>query len=80
MIKNTTIDKDMPIGKLTKIIDYLPPPGELVQAEANVKITILVRKSSINFFKKQATRYHTKYQKMMREVLDRYATSYQVVN
>ena len=70
----------MPIGRLTKIADYLPPPGELVQAEDNVKITILVRKSSINFFKKQASRYHTKYQKMMREVLDRYATSYQVAS
>ena len=70
----------MPIGKLTKIADYLPPPSELVQAEDNVKITILVRKSSINFFKKQANRYHTKYQKMMREVLDRYATSHQVAS
>jgi predicted DNA binding CopG/RHH family protein len=76
-MKNKTHDKNMPIGKLTKIVDYLPPPSELVQAEDNVKITILIKKSSINFFKKQANRYHTKYQKMMREVLDRYATSHQ---
>ena len=69
-------DPNMPIGKLTRVADYLPPPGELVAPEENVKITILVKKSSVDFFKKQANRYHTKYQRMMREVLDRYATHY----
>ena len=67
-------DKNMPVGKLTQIADYLPPPGELIEVEDNVKITILIKKSSVDFFKKQAHRYHTKYQRMMREVLDRYAT------
>ena len=76
-MKNKMTDKNMPVGKLTKVVDYLPPPGELIQPEDNVRITIHIRKSSINFFKKQAHRYHTKYQKMMREVLDRYATSHQ---
>ena len=67
----------MPIGKLTRVADFLPPPSELVPVEQNVKITILLKKSSVNYFKKQANRYHTKYQKMMREVLDQYAVRHQ---
>ncbi len=70
-------DADMPIGKLTRVADFLPPPSELVPVEQNVKITILLKKSSVNYFKKQANRYHTKYQKMMREVLDQYAVRHQ---
>jgi predicted DNA binding CopG/RHH family protein len=71
------IDKNMPIGALTRVKDFLPSPEKLAPAEENVKITILLKKSSIDFFKKQASRHHTKYQRMMREVLDRYALSYQ---
>ena len=67
----------MPVGKLTRIADFLPPPSELVPAEPNVKITILLKKSSVNYFKKQANRHHTKYQKMMRAVLDQYALRHQ---
>ena len=73
------MDENMPIGKLTQVPDFLPSPAELVKPEAHVRITILLKKSSVDFFKKQAHRYHTKYQKMMREVLDRYATRHEVV-
>ena len=78
-MKKRASNKDMPIGKLTRIADFLPPPGELVPAEPNVKITILLKESSVNYFKKQASRYHTKYQKMMRAVLDQYAVHHQAV-
>jgi len=76
-MKRKMSDADMPIGKLTRVADFLPPPSELVPVEQNVKITILLKKSSVNYFKKQANRYHTKYQKMMREVLDQYAVRHQ---
>lgn len=68
---------DMPIGKLTKINDFLPPPTELAKAEQTQKITIALKKSSIEFFKRAARRNHTKYQRMIRELIDRYATQYQ---
>jgi|GEM_PF-2498177 len=58
---------------------FLPPPGELVVAEEAVKVTIALKKSSIEFFKKEAEKYHTKYQKMIRELLDKYASRYQAV-
>ena len=78
-MRHRTLDNDMPIGKLTQIADYLPSPSELIHTESNVKITILLKKSSVIFFKKQAHRHHTKYQKMMREVLNQYATRHQTV-
>lgn len=67
----------MPIGKLTRVRDFLPPPAELAMPEETVKVTISLNRSSIEFFKKQAERYHTKYQKMIRELLDQYVSRYQ---
>lgn len=72
-----TIDRDMPIGKLTKVNDFLPPPKELViPEEKTIKVTIALNKSSVNFFKHQAKQYHTKYQKMIRRLLDRYVAQF----
>jgi len=69
-------DLDMPIGKLTKIKDVLPPPEELAIPEDTIKITLLLSKSSVEFFKKQASRHHTKYQRMIRAIVDRYTQEY----
>lgn len=78
-MKKKTIDLNMPVGKMTRIIDFLPPPGELIIPEDTVKITLSLKKSSVDFFKHQAGRYHTKYQRMIRELVDRYATQYSPV-
>ena len=75
-MKKKMIDYDMPIGKMVKVKDFLPPPSHLVLPEETRKVTISLKKSSIDFFKHQALRYHTKYQKMIREVIDRYAMQY----
>ncbi|MBI4432379.1 MAG: CopG family transcriptional regulator [Candidatus Omnitrophica bacterium] len=73
-MKKIMMDKDMPIGSLKRVDDFLPSPADLVGPDKNVKITILLKESSINFFKKEAGKHHTKYQKMIREVLDQYAS------
>lgn len=78
MTKKMT-SQDMPIGKLTRVKDFLPPPSALVLPEENVKVTISLKKTSVEFFKQEAGKYHTKYQKMIRELLDRYATQYHAV-
>jgi hypothetical protein len=65
-----------PMGDLRIIKDFLPPPDQLVLKEDNVKVTIALRKSSIDFFKEQAKKHKTSYQKMMREVIDWYASHY----
>lgn len=75
MRKNKT-DKDMPIGILTKVEDVLPSPDELVMPEKTVKVTLNLNETSVMFFKKQASRHNTKYQKMIRRLLDKYAEKY----
>lgn len=71
-------DWNMPVGKLKRVRDFLPPPGDLVMPEETIKVTISLNRSSVEFFKRQAERYHTKYQKMIRELLDHYASRYQI--
>lgn len=66
-----------PMGELRVIKDFLPPPDQLVLKEENVKVTISLKKSSIEFFKKQAKKHHTSYQRMIRQVIDWYTSHYQ---
>ena len=66
-----------PMGDLKIVKDFLPPPDQLVLREDNMKVTISLKKSSIAIFKEQAKRHKTSYQKMIREVVDWYATHYQ---
>ncbi len=65
------------MGELRVVKDFLPPPNQLVFKEENVKITISLKKSSVEFFKKEAQKHHTSYQKMIRRIIDWYASQYQ---
>ena len=47
---------------------------ELAFKEEGVKVTMTLGKSSVEFFKKAAQKYHTPYQKMIRKLVDAYAT------
>ena len=67
---------DEPMGKMRVVKDFLPPPAQLVLKEENVKVTIALNKSSIEFFKREAQRYHTSYQKMIRRLIDLYASQH----
>ncbi|MBI1870884.1 MAG: CopG family transcriptional regulator [Chlamydiae bacterium] len=71
------IDRVLPLGKLSRIRDFLPPPSALVLPDRNVKVTISLSELSVKFFKHEANRHHTKYQKLIRKVLDQYATFYE---
>jgi phenylacetate-coenzyme A ligase PaaK-like adenylate-forming protein len=68
---------DEPMGELRVVKDFLPRPEQLALKEDNVKITISLNKSSIEFFKKKAKEQHTSYQKMIRRLIDWYATQHQ---
>jgi len=61
-----------PIGDLEIIEDFLPRPEELVFKEDNTKITIALSRSSVAFFKREAKKHHTQYQRMIRNLLDKY--------
>lgn len=66
-----------PMGTMRVIKDFLPPPEQLALKEENIKVTISLKKSSIDFFKGQSKKHHTSYQKMIRQVIDGYTSHYQ---
>ena len=72
-MKKNKFDLDMPSGKIARVKDFLPPPEELMASERAVKITLRLSESSIQFFKQYAKKYHTKYQKVIRRLVDTYA-------
>ena len=72
-MKKKTVDSDEPIGELKRVGDFLPPPHELAMPQSTVKVTLALTKSSLEFFKREARKNHTKYQKMIRDLVDRYA-------
>jgi hypothetical protein len=76
-MKTKTKYTEEPMGELRIVKDFLPPPDKLVLKEDNVKVTLSLKKTSITFFKKQAKTQKTSYQKMIREVVDWYASHYQ---
>jgi len=67
---------DEPMGKPRVMKDFLPPPDKLVLKEENVKVTISLKKSSVEFFKGEAKKHRTSYQKMIRQVIDWYTSYY----
>ncbi len=56
--------------------DFLPPPNQLALKQDTVKVTIGLSKPTVDFFKAQARRNHTQYQKMIRRLLDLYAARF----
>jgi len=66
---------DEPLGKLQVVPDFLPSPAELAYREEGVKVTLALSKKSIEFFKSEATKHHTQYQRMIRRLLDAYVDS-----
>ena len=55
---------DEPLGKLRIVDIFLPPPGDLLFKEENVKITITLSKTSVVFFKNEAKKHDTQYERI----------------
>jgi predicted DNA binding CopG/RHH family protein len=72
-MKKRIVYTDEPLGKVKVITDFLPSPEELALKDETVKITIALSKSSVEFFKQEAKKHNTQYQKMIRRLLDEYA-------
>ena len=66
-----------PLGDLKVIPDFLPAPEALGFQDETVKITITLSRSSVEFFKREAKKHHTRYQKMIRRLLDVYTQKHQ---
>jgi hypothetical protein len=64
---------DEPLGRLKVVPDFLPEPEDLAFREEGLKVTIALSKRSVEFFKREAEKHHTQYQRMIRRLLDAYA-------
>ena len=71
MKKIANLDAE-PIGKLTIIKDFLPPPSQLVRKEITIRVTSEFTKSSIDFLKSEAKKAKVPYQRMLRSLIDLY--------
>jgi predicted DNA binding CopG/RHH family protein len=68
---------DEPMGEPRVIKDFLPPPSRLALKQDTVKVTISLSKASVSFFKRQARAHGTSYQRMIRRLVDLYASQYE---
>lgn len=67
---------DEKIGEVEIVNDFLPKPEELVLKENTVKVTLNLSESSVKFFKTLAEQKGSQYQKLIRSLLDNYASHY----
>ena len=72
-MKNNIKYTNEPLGKVRVVKDFLPSPAQLAFREEKVKVTISLSRASLDFFKAQADKHQTAYQKMIRNLLDAYA-------
>jgi len=70
------LHQDEPIGKLTQVNDFLPPPEKLLPKDHTIKVTVALDEQTVKFFKSAAQKMGLKYQRMIREVLKGYAKKY----
>nr|VFK52987.1 MAG: hypothetical protein BECKTUN1418D_GA0071000_10176 [Candidatus Kentron sp. TUN] len=73
-VNKRIIYTDEPMDGVKPIPDFLPSPHALVLREDNVKVTLQSSRSSLEFFKGEATAHNTHYQRVIRRRLDDYAT------
>ncbi len=67
---------DEKLGEVEIVEDFLPRPEELGFKDANVKVTLNLSRSSVDFFKKIARQNGSRYQKVIRELLDTYSSHF----
>lgn len=65
-----------PMGRPKVVRDFLPSPEQLAFRDEDVKITITLSKKSVDFFKSEAARTNTQYQRMIRRLLDAYVDAH----
>jgi len=75
-MKKTRRYRDEDLGPLEVVKDFLPPPDELVLKDDSVKVTLALSRRSVDFFKEHAAEANVPYQRMIRNLLDRYAEAH----
>ena len=78
-MKKKIVYTDEPMGDVEVVADFLPSPAELAFKEDGVKVTLALSKRSVEFFKSEASKHHTQYQRMIRRLLDSYVEAQSTV-
>ena len=71
-----TDDKGEIIGELRRIKDDLPSPDELAEIVPQTKVTLALDNDSLAFFRREARRRNTSYQRMTRNLVRSYARAH----
>ncbi len=60
-----------------RVVDkgFLPSPADLAAEEKTIKVTLTLTERSVNEFKKLAKKHNTKYQRMIRNLIDDYVST-----
>ena len=66
------VEVDYALDQAINIPDFLPPPNELVEKREKEKITILLDKSNVDFFRQAASEQGVRYQTMINSLLSEY--------
>ncbi|MDR1358236.1 MAG: BrnA antitoxin family protein [Coriobacteriales bacterium] len=69
-------DVEYALAGKVRVLDFLPPPEQLVERVEKEKITILLNKHSVDFFRTAAEKEGVKYQTMINNLLDTYVRRY----
>ena len=75
-MKKKTSYTDEDLGDVKTIADFLPSPENLAFREDGVKVTLALSKKSVDFFKLEASKHQTQYQRMIRRLLDAYVDAH----
>jgi len=70
-----TDDKGEMAGDLVRIKDFLPSPNEAVES-----VTVTLHGDVLAFFRREASRRNTSYQRIVRDLVRSYARSHPSVN
>jgi predicted DNA binding CopG/RHH family protein len=62
--------------EMAKIKDFLPSPDQLALKEPTVKVTLSLSRDTVDFFKSTARRRGSRYQQMIRRLLDAYVSRF----
>ena len=65
--------QNIPVEEVNRMIKKMAYPDSLDFAEKKKLVTLYLNPSTIRFFKKQAEKNRTKYQRLIRAVLDQYS-------
>lgn len=71
-MSSTIPDPAEPIGNVTIVDDFLPPPEQLVPKKNTVRLTLDFTKESIEFLEREAQSQDASYEVMIRKLVDVY--------